>query len=249
MDRLIYTAMNGAQRTLEQQDVISNNLANVNTSGFREQLAYYRSVPVTSDVSSPTRVATATVTPGSRFQPGAMAETGNALDVAIAGEGWFAVRALDGQEAYTRAGDLVVNAQNQLVTQAGLPVLSADGQAIELPDRGSVTFSSDGQLTALGAGDNPRDIQVMGQLKMVNPPAADLERGQDGLFRMSNGAPAQADPSVRMVSGFVEKSNVNPAQTMVAMIANARRFETQMKVIQDASAREDRANSLLSFNG
>ncbi|XOT97394.1 flagellar hook-basal body complex protein, partial [Alcaligenes pakistanensis] len=116
MDRLIYTAMNGAQRTLEQQDVITNNLANVNTSGFRQQLAYYRSVPVTSDVGSQTRVGTATVTPGSRFQPGAMAETGNALDVAIAGEGWFAVRALDGQEAYTRAGDLVVNAQNQLVT-------------------------------------------------------------------------------------------------------------------------------------
>ena len=99
------------------------------------------------------------------------------------------------------------------------------------------------------AGDNPRDIQVMGQLKMVNPPTADLQRGQDGLFRMNNGAPAPADPSVRMVSGFIEKSNVNPAEAMVAMIANARRFETQMKVIQDASAREDRANSLLSFNG
>ena len=96
---------------------------------------------------------------------------------------------------------------------------------------------------------DPRDIQVMGQLKMVNPPTADLQRGQDGLFRMNNGAPAPADPSVRMVSGFIEKSNVNPAEAMVAMIANARRFETQMKVIQDASAREDRANSLLSFNG
>lgn len=249
MDRLIYTAMNGAQRTLEQQDVITNNLANINTSGFREQLAYYRSVPVTSDTGSQTRVATATVTPGSSFKPGAMAETGNALDVAIAGEGWFAVRAPDGQEAYTRAGDLLVNAQNQLVTQAGMPVLTMDGQGIEIPDRGTVTFSSDGQLTALGAGDNPRDIQVVGQLKLVNPPSADLQRGPDGLFRMSNGQAAQPDPTVRMVSGFIEKSNVNPAETMVAMIANARRFETQMKFIQDVSGREDRANSLLSFNG
>ena len=249
MDRLIYTAMNGAQRTLEQQDVITNNLANVNTSGFREQLAYYRSVPVTSEVGSQTRVGTATVTPGSRFQAGSMSETGNALDVAISGEGWFAVRALDGQEAYTRAGDLGVNAQNQLVTQTGLPVLSADGVPIEIPDRGTITFSSDGQLTALGAGDNPRDIQVMGQLKLVNPPSVDLQRGQDGLFRLQGGAPAQADPSVRMVAGFVEKSNVNPAEAMVAMIANTRRFETQMKIIQDAGTREDRANSLLSFNG
>ena len=157
--------------------------------------------------------------------------------------------ALDGQEAYTRAGDLLVNAQNQLVTQAGLPVLSTDGQVMEIPDRGTVTFSSDGQLTALGAGDNPRDIQVMGQLKMVNPPSADLLRGQDGLFRLSNGGVAQPDPSVSMVSGFIEKSNVNPAEAMVAMISNSRRFENQMKIIQDAAAREDRANSLLSFNG
>ncbi|XOT98171.1 flagellar basal body rod C-terminal domain-containing protein, partial [Alcaligenes pakistanensis] len=57
------------------------------------------------------------------------------------------------------------------------------------------------------------------------------------------------DPSVSMVSGFIEKSNVNPAEAMVAMISNSRRFENQMKIIQDASAREDRANSLLSFNG
>ncbi|WP_394065156.1 flagellar basal-body rod protein FlgF [Alcaligenes sp. WGS1538] len=249
MDRLIYTAMNGAQRTLEQQDVITNNLANLSTSGFREQLAYYRSVPVVSDIGSQTRVATATVSPGSRFQPGAMTETGHALDVAIAGEGWFAVRTPGGDEAYTRAGDLAVNAQNQLVTQSGLPVLSVDGQPIEVPDRGTVTFSGDGRLTALGAGDNPRDIQMVGQLKLVNPPVAELVRGQDGLFRQANGAPAQADPAVRMVAGFIEKSNVNPAEAMVAMIANSRRFETQMKIIQDAGAREDRANTILSFNG
>ncbi|HRL20464.1 MAG TPA: flagellar basal-body rod protein FlgF [Alcaligenes sp.] len=249
MDRLIYTAMNGAQRILEQQDVITNNLANLSTSGFREQMAHYRSVPVVSEIGSQTRVATATVTPGSRFQPGAMTETGHALDVAISGEGWFAVRAPDGQEAYTRAGDLSVNVQNQLVTQSGLPVLTVDGQPVEVPDRGTVTFSSDGRLTALGAGDNPRDIQMVGQLKLVNPPAAELVRGPDGLFRQANGTPAPANPSVRMVSGFIEKSNVNPAEAMVAMIANSRRFESQMKIIQDASAREERANSILSFNG
>ncbi len=247
MDRLIYTAMNGAQRILEQQSAISNNLANLNTSGFREQLAVYRSVPVHSTGTMNTRVATVAATPGSNFRAGAMAETGHALDVAINGDGWFAVRSPEG-EAYTRAGDLAVNADNILVTQSGLPVLSVDGAAIEIPDRGTVTFTGDGQLTALGAGDNPRDIQVIGQLKLVNPPENELVRGPDGLFRLAQGQAAPADPTVRMVAGFIEKSNVNPAEAMVGMIANARRFEMQMKVIQDANTNEERANSILSFN-
>jgi flagellar basal-body rod protein FlgF len=89
---------------------------------------------------------------------------------------------------------------------------------------------------------------MLGQLKLVNPPAASLVRGDDGLFRTAGGEAAQADPQVRMVAGFVEKSNVNPAEAMVGMIANARRFEMQMKVIQDASANAERANSILSSN-
>src|SRR5690606_15486073 len=107
-------------------------------------------------------------------------------------------------------------------------------------------FSTDGQITALGAGDNPNDIQALGRLKLVNPPVQALQRSDDGMFRLAGGQIAQADPVVRMVSGFVEKSNVNPAEAMVGMIANARRYELQMKVIQDASSNAERANSILS---
>lgn len=248
MDRIIYTAAGGAARVLEQQAVISNNMANVSTTGFREQMAIYRSVPVVGQPGMPTRVSTVTSTPASSFQQGVMAETGHALDVAITGDGWFSVQTQQG-EAYTRAGELAVNQENILVTQQGLPVLSADGAPVEIPDRGSVTFSGDGQITALGAGDNPNDIQMIGQLKLVNPPAGDMLRGDDGLFRVAGGGAAQADPQVRMISGFIEKSNVNPAEAMVGMIANARRFEMQMKIIQDASTNAERANSILSSNG
>lgn len=248
MDRIIYTAAGGAARVLEQQAVISNNMANVSTTGFREQMAIYRSVPVDGQPGLPTRVSTATATSASNFQQGVMAETGHALDVAITGDGWFSVQTPQG-EAYTRAGELAVNQDNLLVTQQGMPVLSADGAPVEIPDRGSVTFSSDGQITALGAGDNPNDIQMIGQLKLVNPPAGGMVRGDDGLFRVAAGQAVQADPQVRMVSGFIEKSNVNPAEAMVGMIANARRFEMQMKVIQDASSNAERANSILSSNG
>lgn len=170
MDRILYTASNGAARILEQQSVISNNMANVATTGFREQMAIYRSVPVVPQAGElPTRVSTVASTPGSHFRQGIMAETGHALDAAIAGDGWFAVQTPQG-EAYTRAGEFAVNQENQLVTHTGLPVLSADGQPIEIPERGSVTFATDGQISALGAGDNPRDIQLLAQLKLVNPP-------------------------------------------------------------------------------
>lgn len=249
MDRILYTASNGAARILEQQSAISNNMANVSTTGFRAQLAMYRSVPVVPQAGElPTRVSTLASTPGSQFGQGAMVGTGHALDAAIAGDGWFAVQTPDG-EAYTRAGEFGVNENNQLVTQTGLPVLSNDGGPIEIPERGSITFATDGQISALGAGDNPRDIQLLGQLKLVNPPKEQLLRGDDGLFRVAAGQPAQPDETVRIAPGFVEKSNVNPAEAMVAMISNARQFEMQMQVIKNASANAERGNSILSAAG
>ncbi|CAM5339247.1 flagellar basal body rod protein FlgF [Eoetvoesiella caeni] len=250
MDRIVYTAAGGAARVLEQQAVLSNNMANVSTTGFRAQLANYRSVPLVAEQGLPTRVGTVTSTPGSNFEQGVMAETGSALDVAITGEGWFSVQTPTG-EALTRAGELAVNPQGLLVTQQGHPILSAAGATIEIPDRGTVTFTSDGSITALGAGDRPNDIQMLGQLKLSNPPANTLVRGDDGLFRTEgpNAGPIQADPRVKMVSGFIEKSNVSAAETMVGLIKNARQFEMQMKVIQDASTNAERANSILSSNG
>lgn len=246
MDRIIYTAASGAARVLEHQAVVSNNLANVSTAGFREELAMFRAVPVVGHNSLPTRVASVTATSANKWASGALAETGHALDLAIRGEGWFAVQTPDGGEAYTRAGELAVNAQNQLVTQSGMPLLSADGAPIEVPERGTLTFSDDGQITVLGAGDNPGDIQNIGQVKLVNPPRNELVRGADGLFRLAGGNTAPPDPQVRMVSGYVERSNVNPAEAMVSMIANARLFEMQMQVIHHADTNAERANGLLS---
>lgn len=251
MDRIAYIAAGGASRVLEEQSVLSNNLSNVSTSGFREQLSAYRAVPITADNTSPTRVATVASTPGSNFGQGPMQETGHALDVAIMGDGWFAVQGPDGQEAYTRAGDLAVGQNNVLVNQAGHPILSNAGGPIEVPERGSITFTPDGNITALGAGDNPKDIQNVGQLKLVNPPREAMQRGDDGLFRFIEGgnpAAAPPDPKVRVASGFIEKSNVSASEAMIGLIRNGRMFEMQMKVIQDANGNAERANSILSSN-
>jgi len=248
MDRMIYTAAAGAARTLQTQAVLSNNLANVNTTGFRAQLAANRAVPIVAPNTMDTRVSTVASTPTSQLRQGIMEETGHALDAAIRGPGWFAVQTAQG-EAYTRAGAFAVDAQNQLVaTHNGQPVLSADGAPIEVPERGTLTIATDGTISALGAGENPRDIQMVAQLKLVNPPAENLVRSDDGFFRLTQGGTAPTDTRVTVVSGFVEKSNVSAPEAMVGMIANARHFEMQMKVIRDAATNEERANSILSAN-
>ena len=150
------------------------------------------------------------------------------------------IRDRDGTEAYTRAGALQVGADGQLVTPAGLPVLG-DGGPITLPANAAVDVASDGTLTTRVGNDPP---QAAGRLKLVTTDAA-LTRGEDGLFRAEAGELA-ADPAARLQSGALEGSNVSPVETMVAMIAAARQFEQQMKVLQGAEQREQAASRLLS---
>ena len=204
MDRLIYTAMTGAAEALEQQAVVANNLANTSTTGFRAQLANFRNVPMSfgdgSTVNNDTtRTFVLSATPGSDFAPGPISQTGNPLDVAITGPGWLSVQAADGNEAYTRAGNLHVDENGQLVTATNLPVLGTGGP-ISVPPGANVTIGKDGTVSALGAGDSPSQIVVLDQLKLVNPDAATLTRGDDGLFRTADGQPAEADSTVTVES-------------------------------------------------
>lgn len=253
MDRIIYTAMNGAARITEHQAALSNNMANVNTPGFREQIALYRSVPVNDGVSLPTRVSTVASTPRNNFEMGNMQTTGRDLDVALAtSNGWIAVQTPQG-EAYTRAGSLQVGVNGLLQTSLGQPVMSDQNGIIDVPDQAALTITSDGTITAIGAGDAPNNILNLGRIKLANPPEAQLVHGDDGVFRLApvNGQPAPpvpADPSLRVLSGVLEGSNTNPMAAMVGMIENARRFEQQMQVVQQADRNAERANGILSVS-
>ncbi|MGL4809763.1 MAG: flagellar basal body rod protein FlgF, partial [Giesbergeria sp.] len=131
MDRMIYLSMSGAKATLQRQDILAHNLANVSTTGFRAELAAFRAVPVAGDGAS-TRVYALESTPGHSDAPGVVQTTGRALDVAVSGKSWLAVQALDGTESYTRGGALDIDAEGQLVTRSGLPVLG-DGGPITVP--------------------------------------------------------------------------------------------------------------------
>ena len=241
MDRLIYLAMAGAKATMQRQETLANNLANVSTTGFRAELAAFRAVPVEGSGAS-TRVYALESTPGYDASPGQVAATGRNLDVAMRGASWLAVQGLDGTEAYTRAGSLDVNAEGNLVTTSGLTVLG-DGGPIQVPPDTTVSIAADGTVSATAA--NGRSTSV-GKLKLVTPETP-LTRGTDGLFRGSDGDLA-ADPLARVQDGALEGSNVSAVETMVAMISAARQFEAQMKSLSTADADDKAASQLLSVS-
>src|SRR5215831_8237702 len=122
MDRVIYLSMAAAKATMQRQDTLANNLANVSTVGFRAELAAFRAVPVQGSGAS-TRVYALESTPGYDDSAGSVTATGRNLDVAVTGKSWLAVQGLDGTEAYTRGGSLDVTSDGTLVTRNGLMVL------------------------------------------------------------------------------------------------------------------------------
>ncbi len=241
MDRLIYTAAAGARALTQRQDGIANNLANANTPGFRADNVAFRAVPVRGD-GDPTRVVSLEASAGYDDSSGPIQQTGRALDVAVLGKGWIAVQAPDGTEAYTRAGALQVDDQGQLKTAAGAPV-TGEGGPLTVPAGTTVAIARDGTVTARGT---TGPAQTVGKIKLVNPPAADLRKGPDGLMRLAGGEEAPADPQVRVASGALEGSNVNVVEAMVGMIAAARQFETTMKLLQTADQNDQRASQLLA---
>jgi flagellar basal-body rod protein FlgF len=239
MDRMIYLSMSGAKATLQRQDSLANNLANASTTGFRAELQAFRAVPVRGDGAT-TRVYALESTIGYNSAAGPTQATGRSLDVALTGNAWLAVQGLDGTEAYTRAGALQTNAEGQLVTMSGLPVVG-DGGPIQLPPNATVDISADGLITTKLANGRP---QQAGRLKMVTPEAP-MARGTDGLFRPGDGSDLPQDATARLQSGALEGSNVSPVETMVAMISASRQFEQQMRMLQGAEQREQSASKLL----
>ncbi len=246
MDRLVYTAMTGAKHILEQQATVSHNLANVSTTGFRAQLDSFRAVPVKSE-GLPTRAFVVDATVGTDFSTGAMQNTGRELDVAVQGKGWLVVEKADGSEAFTRHGSLKVSENGILQTQDGLNLVG-DGGPITIPPEVSIAIAKDGTVSTIPTGTKPNAVQVIGRLKLVNPPEENLVRGDDGLFKTKDGTTVDADPLVGVAGGMLENSNVNVVESMVNMINLARSFEMQMKLLQNAENNATKASQILTLS-
>ena len=243
MDKLIYTAMTGAKHTLGQQAAVAHNLANATSTGFRTELHKLRAVEVQNS-PLPSRAFVVDASVASDFTAGPVQYSGRTYDVAIEGKGWFAVQGADGGEAYTRNGSFELSAEGVLQMRDGRLVLG-DGGPITIPPDNDIVIGKDGSISAIPSTGDRNAVNVIGRLKLVNPPEADLQRGEDGLFRLPDGAVAPLDEAVRAAGGYLEGSNVNVVDQMVTMIALSRQFEMHTQLLQKAEANDQAANRLL----
>lgn len=246
MDKSLYVAMTGAMQNARGTAIHANNLANVTTTGFRSDYAQARAMPVFGETYA-TRVYSMEENPGSNFNSGSLIETGRDLDVSVNGEGWIAVQAADGSEAYSRAGELSVDSVGVLRNGNGLPILGQGGP-IALPPFEKITIAQDGTISIQGLGEEPNSVAQIDRIKLVKPEGAELQKGADGLMRLRNGLAAPADAEVSIRTGFVEGSNVNAVSALTELISLSRQFEMQMKMMKTVEENSESAARLLQIS-
>lgn len=245
MDRVLYIAMAGARQTMLAQESNANNLANASTAGFRKDFNVLRSTPVFG-FGLPARAYAMSERPGYNFDSGPLVTTGHDLDVAIKGDGWFAVQSPDGNEAYTRAGELNVDSAGRLLNAAKQPILGNNGP-IALPPHDKVEIAPDGTINIHPLGQAGNALVVVDRIKLVNPPLHDLYKGSDGLFRMMDGTNPAADAKVTIASGMVESSNVNPVEELVQTLSLSREYESHIKMMHMADENDSTSSKLLQL--
>jgi flagellar basal-body rod protein FlgF len=237
MDKALYVAMTGASQTMRAQAANSHNLANASTTGFRAELITDQPVAV-QGAGFASRVNANMQDAGFDATAGSSIPTGRDLDIALSGNTWLAVQAPDGSEAYTRAGDLTVTANGQVMNGAGRTVLG-EGGPLSVPPSSSVTIAGDGTISIVPLGQDASTQATVGRLKLVEATAAQLSRGADGLMHARSGAKLLPASGNVVRSGSLESSNVNLADAMSNMISLARQFELQtklMKSVEDNAA-------------
>lgn len=233
MDRALYIAMSGAKQNTLSQTAHSNNLANVSTTGFRADFEHARSMPVFGE-HYPSRAYAMSERPSSDFRPGTLITTERNLDIALNQQGWFAVVGPDGNEAYTRRGDLRVDELGRLVNGEGRQLINAGGAPIIIPPYETIDVARDGTISIQPAGAGPAAVAAIDEVKRVNPEVGSVEKGEDGLFRLREaepGAVADNDPNVVVLSGHLEHSNVNVVHSLTNIISLHRQYEMQVKLM------------------
>lgn len=232
MDRLIYSSLAAMRGSMARQTATANNLANAATPGFRADMAAAQSVWLRG-ATVPSRASASDEVLSADMRAGVVASTGRELDVAIEGDAMLVVQAPDGEEAYTRRGDLQMTETGLLTTGDGRPVLGSQGP-ITLPPSDSISIDGEGRINIVPEGGDPAQPQEVDRLRLVTPAGSDALKGLDGLFRVRGGGTLPDDPDARVQSGHLEGSNVNATQALVAMIEASRAWDNQLRMIGDA---------------
>ncbi len=246
MDKLLYLSMTAATNNLIGEAAVSSNLANAELPAFKSDLEQFRSMPVFGD-GHPSRVYALSERPGINFNHGTIHKTGNQLDFAINGDGWIVVQAADGTEALTRRGDMRTNNVGLLENGNGQLVMG-NGGPIALPPSDQVEIGIDGTISIRPAGQDEKTLAVVDRIRLVNPSVEDIYKGDDGLFRLKSGEPAQVDATVRVAPESLETSNVSLVASMTRMIQHSRQFEMNIKAITAAKENDEVGTRILAIN-
>ena len=260
MDKMLYVAMSGAKQNMQALAVNANNLANAKTTGFKADLSQARTMQAFGE-GQPTRVFAMTERASQNFDSGSLITTGRPLDLAINGEGWFAVQTPEvpslrtqlgvaslgatSNEAYTRQGNLRVTENGTLETSNGEMVLGDNGPIVLPLPVSKIEISSDGTIMVQPEGAPSSQMEEVARIKLVNPDVRLLEKGNDGLFRRKDGQVELADANIKVSGGTLESSNVNPLYEMTDMIALQRQFEMHLKLMKTAEEIDASSSALL----
>ena len=246
MDRLIYSSLAAMRGAMSRQATIANNLANVNTAGFRGEFTSAEAEWLKGSGLNGRATVSEDVT-GADMRAGAVQSTGRDLDIALNGDALLTVQAPDGSQGYTRRGDLQLSDSGLLTTGDGLPVLGASGP-ITLPPADSISIGKDGQIWIVPQGGDPKAPQAVDRLNLVSPGGSAIKKGLDGLFHVDGGGTLPADPDATLTAKSLEGSNVNASATLVDMIDASRAWEAQVKMLTTAQDLDKSAASLMSIS-
>ncbi|MFT6590994.1 MAG: flagellar basal-body rod protein FlgG [Rhodoferax sp.] len=244
----LWISKTGMEAQQMQLDVISNNLANVSTNGFKranavfEDLMYQNLRQTGANSSEQSQLPTGlqvglgvrTVATSRSFAQGSLQQSGNKLDIAVQGNGFFQVTMPDGTTNYTRDGALQVDSQGRLVTATGLPI--ANGVSVP-PNATGISIGGDGVVTAQIPGTpTPQQIGTIALASFINPAGLDPKGGNLYAESAASGQPNTGTPGANglgtLMQGYVETSNVNVVQELVTMIQTQRAYEMNSKAIQ-----------------
>lgn len=247
MDKVLYVAMTGARENMNAQQIRANNLANVTTTGFKQDFEQARSMRVMGDGYA-SRVYSMAESPGTNRATGTLQQTGRDLDIAVLGGAWIAVQAPDGTEGYTRAGELQINAANQLVTGSGLPVIGNGGLPIVIPPAEKVQIANDGAISIRPVGDDAVELAMVDIIKVVELDPATSFKGTEGLMRTNDQQPLPPALNAQIRSGYIETSNVNAVEELSAIITLSRQYEIQVKMMKNAEENSSAAARVLQMS-
>jgi len=235
MENPSFIALSSQMALSRQMEVLSNNLANMNTTGFKAERLVFTEMLAQPDQDMDDLGPMSFVEPYATYQDfsaGGITPTGNPLDAALAGEGFFAVQTADGT-AYTRGGRFSLDANGALVNDAGLPVLAAGGGPIQLEGSTQINIATDGTIS-----DDNGIVARLAVFGFDDPQS--LARGAGGLY-MADGAQPTEITSPKVQQGMIEGSNVSPILEMTRLIDVSRSYQRMQQIVESEHERQKQA--------